>query len=145
MTLEFDPVCIVNKPVQDAVGDCGVTDLLVPVSQGNLAGEDGGAGRVAVVADLQEVPAFAVGQWSHRPIIDDKNVDPGEPVEDFGEAAIDTRESKIAQQFWCTGIEGSEAVADGLLSQRAGEVTFADTGGAENQNVLMLGDPATSR
>ena len=134
-----------NEPVQDTVGDGRIADLLVPVSQRNLASEDGGTSGVAVVTDFQKVPAFAVGQWGHRPIIDDEHIDAGEPVEDFGEAAIDTRESQIAQQFWRAGIEGSEAVADGLLSQRAGEITFADTCGAENQNVLMLGDPPTGR
>ena len=136
---------IVNEPIQDAVGDSRIANLFVPVSQRNLAGKDGGTSRVAVVTNFQKVPAFAVGQWSHRPIVDDENVDAGEPVQDFSEAAIDTRESKIAQQLWRTGIEGSEALADGLLSQRTGEVTFADTCGAKNQNVLMLGDPATGR
>ena len=138
-------MCVVHQPIQDAVGDGGIADLLMPVSQRDLTGEDGGTSRVPVVADFQKIPAFAISQWSHRPIIDDQNIDAGEPVEDFSEAAIDTRESQVAQQFWRAGIEGSEAVADGLLCQRAGEITFADTCGAENQNVLMLGDTATGR
>ena len=121
---------IVNEAVEDAVGDGGIADLIVPVSQGNLTGQDSGAGGVTVVADFQEVAALRVGQRSHRPIIHDQHVDAGDPVQKFSEAAVDAGDGEIAQQAWGASIESGEAIADGFLRQSAGQKAFPDTGRA---------------
>ena len=90
-------MCIVNDAVQDTVGNGGVADLIVPVSQRQLAGQDGGACGVTVIVDFQEVASFDVGEWSHGPIVDNQHVDAGDPVQEFGEAAVDAGHGEIAQ------------------------------------------------
>jgi hypothetical protein len=52
----------VNQTIQDAVGDAGVADLFVPMSHRHLRGQDEGRALVAVIADLQEVPALGISQ-----------------------------------------------------------------------------------
>ena len=52
---------------------------------------------VTVIADFQEVASFDVGQWSHGPIVDNQDVDAGDPVQEFGEAAVDAGHGEIAQ------------------------------------------------
>jgi hypothetical protein len=51
----LDAVGIVHQAVQDAVGDGGVADLLLPARDRQLGSEDGGASLVAIVADLPEL------------------------------------------------------------------------------------------
>ena len=41
--------------VEDRIGERGVTDGLVPVLHGKLAGNDGGAHAVAVIHDLEQI------------------------------------------------------------------------------------------
>jgi hypothetical protein len=79
--LKFDAVRVVNEPVEDAIGHSGITDLIVPLSDGNLAGKNGGTRGIAVIADFQKVAAFRVCQWSHRPIINKQNVDTSDAVQ----------------------------------------------------------------
>src|SRR5687767_7610474 len=62
----FDWIGIVNQPIHNAVGDAGITDLLVPVRNGQLAGQDSGAGvgsgrRRSRESDLSKAP------WRSRP------------------------------------------------------------------------------
>jgi len=54
-------VCIVNETVENGVGDGWVGDHLVPVIDGNLAGNDGGATLVPVIDDLEKVAALVTG------------------------------------------------------------------------------------
>ena len=52
---------VVNQAIQDGVGDRGIADVFMPVFDRELAGDDGGAGAVAVLDDLQEISSFRVG------------------------------------------------------------------------------------
>ena len=61
---------IVDQPVEDATGQCRIPDLIVPVGDGQLTGEDRGSGGVTVIADFQEVAAFGIGERRDGPIID---------------------------------------------------------------------------
>src|SRR5262249_44167453 len=79
--LKFDAVSVVNEPVEDAIGHSGITDLVVPLSDGNLAGENRGTRGITVITDFQEVAAFTVGQRSHGPIIDKQDVDTSDAVQ----------------------------------------------------------------
>jgi hypothetical protein len=97
-SLKFDAVSVVNEPVYDAIGEGGIADLIVPVREGHLAGQDGRANRIAVITDFQKVPAFAVGQWSHGPIIDNQDVDACKTIQQFAEAAVGASNSQIPEK-----------------------------------------------
>ena len=58
---------VVNEAVEDGVAEGGVADHVVPVLQGELAGDEGGAPAVAVVEDLQEIAALGVVQGGAMP------------------------------------------------------------------------------
>src|SRR5258708_34459063 len=57
LPVEIDPVGVMDQAVEDGVGVGGVADQRVPLIDGELAGDDGGAMAVAVLEDLQEVVA----------------------------------------------------------------------------------------
>jgi hypothetical protein len=48
----------VNQTVQDAIGDGGIADLLVPARERQLGSKDGGTGLVAIFADLPDFAAL---------------------------------------------------------------------------------------
>lgn len=56
---EGQPVGVVHQAVEDDVGQGGVADHVVPLLDGDLAGDEGGAAAVAVLENLQEVDALA--------------------------------------------------------------------------------------
>ena len=82
LSAHFDAVGIVHQAVEDAVGDGGIADLLVPARDRQLGGEDGGASLVAVLADLPDFASLRFTQWRHRPVIDDQNIDAGQSCQE---------------------------------------------------------------
>ena len=67
---------IVHEPVEDAVGDGGITDLRVPGGDRQLTGQQGGMHLITRIADLQKITALSLGQRRHRPIVDDQQIEP---------------------------------------------------------------------
>ena len=63
VTAEFEAIGIVDKPVQDGVGQGRIADDLVPTLDRHLAGDHDGAGVVAILDDLQQVAALLGVQW----------------------------------------------------------------------------------
>lgn len=61
---------VVEDAVADGVGYGGVADVVVPLGSRDLAGEDGGAGAVAVLDDLEEVATLLVLGLRRRPDLD---------------------------------------------------------------------------
>ena len=58
--LERYPVCVIEQTVEDGVAEGGIADDIVPVLDGDLAGEERAAAGAAVVEDLEEVlPSLA--------------------------------------------------------------------------------------
>ncbi len=52
---------VMNQAVEDGVGDGGIADVLMPVFDGKLTGQDGRTGAVAVFDHFQEVSSLRVG------------------------------------------------------------------------------------
>ena len=71
-SLEGNLVRVVDEAVEDGVGQGGVANDLVPVVDGNLAGDEGGASVVAVFNDLEEVASLFVRQARLPPVIQDR-------------------------------------------------------------------------
>ena len=49
-----------DDSVQDRVGDSGISDMVVPVFYGELAGDERRSGAVTILDDFQEVSALSV-------------------------------------------------------------------------------------
>ena len=65
-----------DEPVENGVGNGGIGDHLVPVIDGDLAGDDGGAALMAVVDDLEKIAALVASERSEAPIIKNQELDP---------------------------------------------------------------------
>src|SRR5262249_22832915 len=143
--LKRDAVSVVNEPVEDAVGHSGITDLVVPLSDGNLAGENRGTRGITVITDFQEVTALTVSQRSHGPIIDKQDVDTSNTVQEPAKAAISTGDSEITKQTRGADVKGSESLADRFVSQSTGNETLTDAARAGDDEVLVATDPNRNR
>ena len=71
----LDAVSIVDQTVEDAVGNSGIADLLVPAGDRQLGSEDSGASLVTILADFSDITTLAFTEWRHGPVIDNQNLD----------------------------------------------------------------------
>ena len=65
---------IVNEAVEDSVGQSWIADGLVPVFDGQLAGDDCGGAAVTVFEDFQKAAALGGGQYREAPIVNDQYI-----------------------------------------------------------------------
>ena len=65
---------VVEQPIAYGIGQGGVADIGMPVSDGTLAGDDGGPRLVAVFHNLQQVPALPVCGRGEQEVIDDEEL-----------------------------------------------------------------------
>ena len=71
----------------DGVAQGGVPDDIVPVFDGDLAGDDGGGATMAIIEDLQKVAPFGRIEYRQPPIVKDQELN---AAERFEQAAIAT-------------------------------------------------------
>ena len=65
---------VVHEAVEDGVAEGGISDDVMPVLEGKLAGDESGAASVAVVEDLEEVTALSVVEGHHPEVIEDEEL-----------------------------------------------------------------------
>src|SRR5450759_1001358 len=86
--LKINAVRNVYQSVQNAVGRGGIADLRMPVGHRYLRSQNGGAGLIAIVADLQKIAAVAVVQRCHGPFIDHQHIGLDQPPQEPCETAV---------------------------------------------------------
>jgi hypothetical protein len=74
----LDGVSVVDEAIEDAIGDGGIADLVVPLTDRQLRGQNRGATLIAILADLPKVPTFVFPEGGHGPVIDDQYIDAAE-------------------------------------------------------------------
>jgi hypothetical protein len=71
---ELKAVSIVNEAVQDRVAEGGVTYDVVPMFDGDLAGDHGRGATMAIIKDLQKVAPFGRIENRQAPVIEDEEL-----------------------------------------------------------------------
>jgi hypothetical protein len=137
---EREAVGVVHQPVQDGVGQGGVADDVVPLVDGDLAGDDRGAAALSVFEDLQEVDALGRGEHGQAPVVEDQQVDAAEGLEQAAVAAVATGERQRLEEARGTLVEDGAPVAASFVAKRAGDPALADAAGPGDQAVLMAVD-----
>ena len=79
-----EAVSVVDEAVEDGVGEGRIADHLVPLLDRDLAGDEGRAAAVAVLEDLQEVDALGLGEDRQAPVVEDKQIDARQGLEQAG-------------------------------------------------------------
>ena len=114
---------------------------MVPIGNGDLAGQDGGASVVTILADLEEVTTFALSQGRHGEVIDDEDIDTGQFCQAFVQSPVGASYGEFSKEYKLAGIEGCVALADSLLGEGTGQKGLTHTAGAKQDEILMSGDP----
>ena len=70
LAIEFNAIGIVDQPIHDAVRNAGITDLLVPVGNRQLTGQDCRTPLIAVISALEKVPSLVVYHRGHRKVVE---------------------------------------------------------------------------
>ena len=84
-----------------------------------------------------------LGDRAESPIIEHKNVDAGEAPQEGDVGAVRVREPEIRKESAeQPSINHAVPLATGLLSERTGQIGLADAGGAGDQDVVVLDNPA---
>jgi len=89
-------MCVVDDSVEDGVGDGWFADHVVPLSDGQLGGDERGFSPVALLKDFQQIEALLIAVGA--PIVDNQQLDTGEFVDQPWEAAIEARHGEIFEQ-----------------------------------------------
>ena len=130
--------------VKDGVAQRGVADDLVPLFDGQLAGDQGGPEVVAVLQDLEDIAAPLLGQGGQAPVVDNEQVDPGIGSEDPAVPAVRFGQGEVVEEPGRPQVKGAEAYAVCLVSQGPGQIALTGTGGAGDEAVVALADPLPS-
>jgi hypothetical protein len=134
-----------DEPVQHGVGDGGVADVLMPVVDGHLAGDDGRGPVVAIIDDLHQVAPLFAGQRRNRPIIEDQQVHPGQVLQGAGVTAVTACDAEPLQQPGHALIQHGSIVAAGTMAQSARQPGFACSRLPRDEQILMAFDPFAAR
>ena len=133
VSLQDEAMGVVDEPIQDGVGDGRIGDQFVLVLDGELAGHDGGGASMPVVEDLQEITLLVGCERRQAPVIQDQERDACQGFEEATVASITAREQQGVEQPGQAIVEDGAIVAAGLVAERAGDETLADSGLADDQ------------
>ena len=75
---------VVEEAVKDGVAEGGISDDIVPVLDGHLAGEQDARAGVTVVKDFEQIVAPLSRGEARAPVVEDEEPSSGEPLDDLG-------------------------------------------------------------
>jgi hypothetical protein len=138
---ELQAVSVLEQAVENGVGHGGVAEGLVPVSNQKLAGDDGGADLGAVLDDLEKVGGLVGAERPEQEVVEKEHLDPRPAHEQPGQATVSAGDGELVEHPGAAQVERGASVADDGVSERAGEVRLSDAGLANDQEVVVVGDP----
>ena len=59
-SFQLNSVSIVNQTIHNGIGDGGVSDMVMPVFNGELTGDQGGTRSISVFDDFEQVSSFRI-------------------------------------------------------------------------------------
>ena len=72
LSLEFDPICVVDEAVERSIGNGWVTDDLLPAIHWELVGDHDRAPVISIFDDFQKIAALLGSQSLWPPVIEDQ-------------------------------------------------------------------------
>jgi hypothetical protein len=141
---QADLVGAMDQPIEDGVGHGGIADVVVPLFDGKLAGDEGGTHADAIVEDFEQIGSLARANGCDGEVVDHEQVNLGDGGEAFTEAAIGMTDTELIEQPWGAQVQRGEPLPACLLSEGAGEPRLAGAGGAVEQEVLRVTYPVAA-
>ena len=95
---QWQAVGVVQKAVEDGIGQGRLADEIVPVLDGQLAGDQGGSQAMAVLDDFHQIVALGGGDFLDSPVIEDDQVGFRQLIHQLRVAAIAVGDAQRLQQ-----------------------------------------------
>ena len=133
-----------NKAIQDGVAEGGVADNVVPMFDGDLAGDDGRGATVAIIKDLQKDAPFGGIENRQPPIIENEELNAPEGFEHAAIAAVAPSQGERLEQARDAMILDRTIVAAGLVAEGTGNPALAQAGCPCDEQVLITADPVAA-
>ncbi len=77
-----------DEAVEDGVTEGGITNDIMPVFDGQLAGDEGRATTVAVLEDLEKISALDVVEGHHSEVVEREELSTEQAVEQLGVGSV---------------------------------------------------------
>jgi hypothetical protein len=122
----------VDQPVEDGVGECRVPNVLMPVFEGELAGDHGCSGAVAVLQNLEQVTAFRIGERGESPVVEDQKFGLRQLLQQFRVRSVGAGEGELGEKAPQPEIASGEAVSAGGLTEGTGQIALTDSSRARD-------------
>lgn len=106
-SFQLNTVSVMDQPVHERISDSWIADVIMPVLDGKLAGDEGGATAVAVLGHFKKISPFGIVQSRQCQIVKNKEMDFGESLHESSVTAIGTSESYLIEELRGLEIEGS--------------------------------------
>jgi hypothetical protein len=134
-------VGVVDKAIEDGIGEGGVSDGFVPVLDGELAGDEGGLAAGPVLDDLEEIAAFDLRERDETEVVQDEEPGLLETVEEARPGAIGAGESQFLEESSGTEVAYGQALPTGGLGEGARDEGLARACGPGDEDDLGVTDP----
>src|SRR4051794_38179346 len=118
-TFEIDAMGTMDDAVENGVGQGGIANHLVPAIDRDLAGDQQRSPVVAIVDDLEQIAALLGVERFRPPIVNDQQAGAFKRSQEPGQPAFAARLGEIGEQARGALIEHREALAAGLVAERA--------------------------
>jgi len=141
LSLEIEPVGIVDQAVQDGIPDGWIGKADVPLCNRHLSGDHSGCTAVAIIQDFEQVLGLGAGQGIAQPIVEDQELDSSKGVEEFWVGTVGAGEGDLVQETGSAQIADGEVVTTGGMGKGRGQEGFADASWAQDEDVEMAADP----
>ena len=97
-TFEVDLVRAVHQAIQNGIGERRVADIVVPVVDGKLTGDQRGASADTVIKEFKQIRALARPHGRDREVVADQQTHLGDGGQPFGEAAVGVTQVKFFEE-----------------------------------------------
>ncbi len=97
---------MVYEPVEDRVAEGGIADDVVPVLDGELAGDEGGSTRVAVLKDFEQISTFDLIERLESEVVNDEQRGFQKSDEEPRIGAVGPGESQVIEEPRALGGRG---------------------------------------
>ncbi len=138
---ELDSLGVVDQAIENGVGEGRVLELAVPEFDRELTGDEYAAALLPVFEQFEQ-QRLVVGRHRHEAeVVEDDEVDTPHRLEPLADATLRLQRREFFSETRQAQVAHGLFLIDYGLGQRASEVTLADAGGADQQDVLMLLEP----
>lgn len=144
-SFERDAVGVVDDPVEDGIGQGGVSDGPVPVLERELTCDKGSASAGPIFQDLEQVVTLPLGKRGESVVVEDQEIGLLQSVHERGIGPVAASESEGIEQSSEPEVPTGEALPARGLGQGTRQEGLPRSGGPVDQDDLMPADPVAAR